>query len=565
VNHVGYQPGSRKFVIYTGKADRFTVNRLQDDEFSPVFEGTFETAGTEIMDARRGDFSALTEEGIYRIDAGEENSRCFIVNRDVYDTVERMMSYFFTWQRCNDDLGWHGNCHTGDSIVLKNGKKKFLGKGHHQSGDLRKWAWGTSLAMSGYAEYALKRKPHWDKGILAEELRHGCEYFLSLIHDEGFLIDCSFVPESFPIERTGLGCGDYRMMWQNRIYFESPAAWVAHWHTIRLLAVASRYFKQTDPSYSGICLEGAKKIWNYMGSHPMTKYSIPRLPPHGHNYMNQFHGGFYEGSALHHGGKALAAAYLFEAENREEYHTAAQESLKALAALRIGGDVRKNPAAACFYESPEVKDLANRYNYFYCTTIPPAFTAALKVWPSDTDSDAWKNNVQAIAEQFSIICERNPFQRVPGTWYIKKEDPSVIDNRIPEEDTAGGEMPGKGEQIFAHYFNHQVNLDIIVYGRFLNDAGKLLNKKAYSDLAQNQIDWIMGANKYDTSNIEGVGYNHPYRGIFGEFFPPVPQIPGGIYVELQDRGFDMKKEVFANEYDSPMVGYFMALLAEIKE
>ena len=66
------------------------------------------------------------------------------------------------------------------------------------------------------------------------------------------------------------------------------------------------------------------------------------------------------------------------------------------------------------------------------------------------------------------------------------------------------------------------------------------------------------------SAIEGVGYNHRLRGLFGEFFLPTPQIPGAVIVGLQPASFDPQQYGIcgANEYDMPPAGPAPWLMAE---
>jgi hypothetical protein len=72
----------------------------------------------------------------------------------------------------------------------------------------------------------------------------------------------------------------------------------------------------------------------------------------------------------------------------------------------------------------------------------------------------------------------------------------------------------------------------------------------------------MGCNPFDASAIEGVGYNQPLRGLFGEFFPPTPQIPGAVSLGLTAKSFDSESYGYANEYDMPVVGNVLWVMAE---
>lgn len=63
------------------------------------------------------------------------------------------------------------------------------------------------------------------------------------------------------------------------------------------------------------------------------------------------------------------------------------------------------------------------------------------------------------------------------------------------------------------------NLDITALGVFLHKVGEILNNDLYIKAAYRQLDWMLGFNRFDVSNVEGAGYNQPHRCIFGEFFP----------------------------------------------
>lgn len=548
INHVGYRCKADKRVCFTGTSNSFTVYRMQDCVLAPVFEGELKlSTGNEIATAKTGDFSSVKEPGIYRLANDEGNSRCFIISDDAYDTVARVLLNYFTWQRCNDDLGWHGNCHGGDSITLKSGETRSLGKGHHQSGDLRKWVWGTSIGILGLIEFALRERPLWDKGQAAAEIRHSCDYYLSLITDEGFLIDSTWIPADYQPKPGYKGFGDYMMSWNRRNYYEIPAPETAHWTVLRVLALASCIFSVQDAVYAHRCLEGAKKIWAYMhdGGSKLRDYDLPEYPPLGHDHFKTHFAGFYPGSALHHAGRAAAAIDLFRAESGDAYRDAAREALRELAKLQIAG--HDNPASGCFWEGPDSEQLANTYTYYYYTSVPVAFSGALTLFADDPEASAWRQCVQRITDQNLAITQRNPFGRIPGLWHAQER---VI---------------GEPFYVSYDYFNYAYNLSLIAGGVLLAQAAVLMDHAGYAAAAQRQLDWILGANKYDASNVEGVGYNQPHRGIFGEFFPPTPQIPGAVFTHLLDQSFLPQTYGFDCEYDMPEVGWLMYLIAQINQ
>lgn len=574
INHVGYMPNASKRLVYTGEADSFTVCRFQDLIFTPVLEAPLQAdASHEWFQAKVGDFSAVTEPGIYRISTSEGNSRCFIINENVYDTAARVMTGFFTWQRCSDKKGWNGVCHTDDSIQLENGEKRDLTGGHHQSSDLRKWIWGTSMGMAGYMKWALLEKPEWDDGIVEEEIWHAAKYYLSLITDEGWLIDCVWVPESYDGSGHGTGYGNYVQSWENRRYYASPAPEPGHWWVIQSLALAAR--RLSDPEKSARCLEGAKHVFKYMCSlhNGHAVYTLPELPPLGHDGMHKFFGGFYEDSAQQLACKANAAMELWQTEPLDEYREIAKQALRKLSGIRITGE--DNDAAGSYWEGSRRKCLSDNNFYFHNTSVPMSFVNALELWKDDPDAEIWMENAKEIAARHECISRRNPFGRIPATWFAEGHNAfaepgcfsfSEENKNEGRKDYTAGFADDGAEKLPVHYayYGECYNLNLIAGAVFLAKLHKFTGEPRYKALMQRQLDWIMGANMYDASSIEAVGYNQPHRGIFGEFFPPVPQIPGAICTGLADDSFTEVAFGFDCEYDMPMVGWGLYLLACIK-
>ena len=574
LNHIGYTPNSTKKIIYQGTCDSFKVVRLHDLNLIPVYEGNFVPAcGSDFNNNEKiGDFSAVKETGIYRISTSDGNSRCFLIGENVYNTVERLLSDFFTWQRCGDSLGWNGCCHKGDRIVLKSGKEIPLDGGHHQSSDLRKWVFGTSLGMIGYLKYALENKPEWGKNLFDEEIRHSLKYYLNLISDEGYVYDGTWVYEGYTGEQLGIGYGDYSRAWENRQFYESPAPEAGQWLVIRMLSLAARFYSERDISLSRRCIDGAKKIYSYTKSHDLGKYDLPVYPPLGHDGMADFYMGFYKGSSLSIAGQAMAALEIYKATNDESSKQDATDCLSKLAQLQVGGN---DLCAGCFWESEQTNRLANNYFYFFNTSVPIAFVDALEQWPEHKDSDLWRKVIVNIAESNVKVCQNNPYGRVATGWCnvnckaFEKPGCFSFSNDIQplkmDGDAGMAARNGERSNINYEYETFCYNLDISALGVFLYKAGKLLDNNTYIEYAHRQLDWLLGFNRFDASNVEGVGYNQPHRGIFGEFYPPVPQIPGGVFVGFTDQGFSEDSFGFDNEYDMPMVGWLMYLLSVLKK
>ena len=448
--------------------------------------------------------------------------------------------------------------------------------GHHQSSDLRKWTFGTAIGIEGLAEYATGNCIPWDKGIIAEELWHSAKYYLSLITDEGWLLNCTWVPEDYNTECAGKGYGDYQAAWRKRKYFETPDSEHSHWQVIKTLAAVAKYFKGINAKIYKACLTGAEKVWNYMQNEgkSLHGYQLPVFPPLGHDGMPKMFQGFYEGSALRYASCALAACKLFELTGKEEYKMTAYEMLDNLCDLQLEGESLDSCVRACFWESKESNILANNYYYFYCINVPMAFADAAELWTDAKNRDQWLECMKNIADQYQKLSNKSPFGRIPSSFYTENNDvfskaalfsfSITSDNERKNASIGQTQHNGQTFSVFSEYYNFCYNLDLIAAGIFLLKAAELTGNNNYRITAQSQLDWIMGANPFDASNIEGVGYNQPHRGILGEFFPPVPQIPGAVFTGITKECFEEASLGYDCEYDMPMVGWLLYLYSQIE-
>ena len=91
-------------------------------------------------------------------------------------------------------------------------------------------------------------------------------------------------------------------------------------------------------------------------------------------------------------------------------------------------------------------------------------------------------------------------------------------------------------------------------------AAKLLGEQEFASVGQSQADIALGENLYDVCLVNGIGYNHFGHKPYGQFFPPVPYIPGAVNVSLANLA-----HTEYSEYDMPCVGALMYLLSECME
>lgn len=554
VNHVGFPPNAAKYCVIPSPPEKeFTIHQLKDTKWTQVFAGVLTEGGSELEPGWVGDFSALKEDGIYQVRCSSLKSRAFTVYAGVYDVPMRSLFNYFTWARCGDTTkNCIGPCHLDDGNLMGVGHRDFSG-GYHQSSDLRKLHWGLNLGLMGLVEFGGLQKPHWDNGSIAEEVRWGCDYYQKIVRDDGGMFDSVFIP---------LG-------WGPRDYYNSDPPAPALWNNIRHQAMASEYFKDRDKVYAAKCRQTAEHVWRYMTSdkRPKGKYVATAVPPLGNWANSEQYAAFYEGSAQDLAHRIGAATILQRVTHDAALLEDAARCASQLMALQLAD-------SACFWEGPEGDQLATRHEslwpYYADGTIGIRLAELIVAAPQHKDAKRWCATIKRMADQMVALSRRNAWALTPSEFLVQDApaDPAKTKATNPEGRYPLGSLKdraiGPKERIIAYkYRPFLYHMNITDTALFLNRAAEITGDKIYRTVAQRQLDWVMGCNPFDASAIEGVGYNQPLRGLYGEFFPPTPQIPGAVSVGLNAGSFSPEKYGNGpNEYDMPVVGNVLWLIAE---
>ncbi len=556
INHVGFLPDSPKYCVIPQPPEKtFTICRMKDCVWTQVYEGTLTESGAELEAGSVGEFSSLQEEGIYQVRCGGRQSRCFVVWRRVYDAPLRVLYSYFPWQRCGDSLtGWAAPCHLDDGRIAETGEHRDLAGGYHQSCDLRKWISLEVIGLLGLTRFGQMQSPRWDNGCIAEELRWGSDYYQKLVREDGGMLDSVFIP---------LG-------WGPRDFYLSDSPPPAMWSTIRHQALLAAYFQPRDAAYSETCKQVALRVWHYMTSTKpqYEKYQAPALPPLGHDGLNGWYAGFYPGSSLDLAFRLCAAVALYRVTAEPDLLEDAVRSASALVDLQVDSAGENNDVGACFWEDSARKNLVESGGYFWHSTGPLGLCELLELKPEHPDSAKWRKAVERLAQQYLTTSRRNPWGLIATRWSVQDQPvpapgagQSVSDlyngGKLDLPDTAGPDR-----FVVYQYRPYGYNVPIAAAGVLMRHAAKLTGRDDYRQTAQRQMDWILGGNPYDASAVEGVGYNQPLRGFYGEFFPPTPQIPGAVSTGLTSGSILMQNSGFANEYDMPVVGWVLWLMTE---
>ena len=270
INHRGFLKHSHKrFVLTDNKSNGldFSVYLIRDVEHICVYNNKLIKHIENGQILYEGDFSSVTENGDYFIEAGGYKSRHFVIYDGAYDICQRTMLQYFTYQRCGHPLGWAGKCHSDDGYIKETGEHIDLSGGYHQSSDLRKSPGGVSIGVNALLRFALKDSSEWGNFLVRDEVKWALDYYLKTIQENGIMYNTLNEPFG----------------WEGRVFYKSGAPSSSQWNITSILAMGYLYFKDTDIEYANKCLDTALRSYNYLISdeRPNDVYKHPDKYPLG--------------------------------------------------------------------------------------------------------------------------------------------------------------------------------------------------------------------------------------------------------------------------------------------
>ena len=535
VNHRGFLSHSPKRFILTeneSKSYAFSVYIIDDVKEVKVFEGAlypvFENGATYYV----GDFSSVTKNGDYFIEAGGVRSRQFVIYDGAYDICQRTMLEYFTYQRCGHALGWNGACHTDDGYIKETGERVDLSGGYHQSCDLRKSPGGVSIGVLSMLKFAIKDQSQWGKILVVDEVRWALEYYIKTIQENGAMYNTLNDPFG----------------WEGRIFYKSPAPSSAQWNVTSILTLGYMYFRYRDEDFAKKCLDKALCSYNYM----MSDLRSNEVYKHPDKYqMGMDPDFFYElcrkNSCADLAYQITASAELYRATKNDVYLDVIRANTPIILDTLANGYILtrldnkgKTVSATCSYSWLMGGLLALCDAYELCgdfANLKSKLTLALDRLCSFADKSPWRSIQKIYSEQ----------------------DLDVVDGHLNQ--TRRSAIPALTKfGDFYYSANESFEPSYSCYmGIFLARGSKLLNCDKYLGYAQSIVDNLLGANIMDSSHIRSIGYNHAQHHSYGQFFPSTPFIPGAVGVGYTS--IDVYKT--SSEYDMPCVGLSMYLLSEI--
>jgi len=300
VNQMGYLPNSTKMAVFAiPQAEGFDnpslsgpVRLCKEDgscvfEKEPTFFGPDEASGDFIWQL---DFSELTECGTYTIHCSDVTSYPFVVNNEVYNNLNILLSKMLYYQRCGTELTEkHAGkfvrpaCHTAPTVLWTEYKKMLDGEltaadlqtfdirgGWHDAGDYGRYTTAAACAL-GHLLYAYRffpdaftkslNIPESGNGLpdILNECRYELDWMLQMQAEDGSVYHkhttqhhAAFV---MPHEDT-----------KQMILF--PVSSMAVGDFVGTMALASRIYRPFDADFADRALTAAKKSYAWLENHP---------------------------------------------------------------------------------------------------------------------------------------------------------------------------------------------------------------------------------------------------------------------------------------------------------
>jgi Glycosyl hydrolase family 9/Cellulase N-terminal ig-like domain len=556
VNQVGFVPGAGKAFVTKGiRNSKFEVINLETQKV--VLSGVIKPNPGDFGNYSVGDFSSLTQEGHYYLKSDTLRSYPFEISKTIYQPTMNLIVGYFSLQRCGSSTtGYLSPCHLDDGIRMDNGKHQDVSGGWHDASDLRKWVGATIYGMIGLGKtYDLLDPKNPEREKIIDELKWGNLYFLKMQEPEGYIMnfvggdvkkhsdsnrwtDNEIGPEGGELTfvKPTIRKGDMLIFGTNddRVIRTDPAGMGAQYNFITSEAIMARITKAKDAGYSDKCLQAAIKCFDWC-----TKST--RVP-----------------SAGTIGASIQASIEMYNTTRQEAYKTFAIDKaseLKKLQAIKQEGG-----AGGFFYTSSTNQEPFKQISDGCLEFI--SICDLINAFPTHKEIPIWKEMISEYSKQYLLfLSQKNSFGIVPYGLFSK-------------QDTLGNKKSGK---YWYRYFMDPrlswwvgINANLASAGVGLMKASAILNDPELKALAQKQLDWIIGANPFNSSTIMTVGRNQPTPMLGSEFKPPTPLLPGAVMNGLGGDVADQPHFIAENnyqqsEYWTPMVAYTIWLMAEISK
>lgn len=529
-SHTGYQTGSSKTAIASG---------LNAREFRLVNQATGQTVlskPVQRVKTRLGsfqvmDFSEVRQTGSYILEAGAASTRPFRIDPNVWrESLLKAINGLYA-ERCGMAIpGVHGVCHR-DWQLVRGDKRIVMNGGWHDAGDLTQALSKTGEIVFGLFSLAERLQAAGGDPELYErvidEAQWGLDWILKTTFHDGYRN-----AGSISSRKTNgiLGDNDDIAKPPRRFPQNSFLASAAE-------AIAYRVLRERDPRLAAYALKIAEEDWRF-GVEAMAD---PEMPWTGAaNLQETFRVPFDSENVVHEAAAtgALASIDLWRATGDKRYAGKAVE----LARIIVDSQERKRPnwdtpLTGFFYASPAKDRLLHYVHQGHEQGPDLALRALCEALPNHPEWMKWYSAVVLHSEYLKAIAKyTEPYGVMPASIYRDDEYlkvPESVRDLFQKEVLAGIPL-GAGHylRIFPAWTSYRGHFGTILpQAQALANAAHLRGDVDSAQVAQRQLEWVIGRNPFSQSGMWGEGYDFPPLGSFSS-----GDIVGGLPVGIESRG-----------------------------
>ncbi|MCK5705943.1 MAG: glycoside hydrolase family 9 protein, partial [Cyclobacteriaceae bacterium] len=524
-SHTGYQSGASKTAIASG-LDAREFQLVDQETGETVLSKPVQTVETHLGSYQVMDFSEVRKTGTYILKAGTQLTQPFRIDPNVWrETILKALNFFYV-ERCGTTIsGVHGNCHR-DWICVHGDKKIDINGGWHDAGDLTQGLGNT--AEAAYAMFSLAERLHIrneDMDLykqLLEEARWGLNWIMKTSFRNGYRNG-----GSISSRRTNGIIGDF-----DDLISTARNTPLDHFVASAVEALAFRVLKDDDPRLAAYTLKMAEEDWGYA----VEGMAATKAQPNKSIFRGTFDSDNVEHEVVSLG--IRASVDLWKATGNQQYREKAAEWAKVI----VNSQQQRKPdwdipITGFFYTSP-----AKEHILHYChrgrEQAPIlALTALCEAFPDHPDWMNWYSSIALHSEYLKTVARyTEPFGVFPASIYSDQEYLLAPDSRRESfrKQVLNGIPLGKGHylRLFPVWMDYRGHFGTILpQAKALASAGHLRGDLASAQLAQHQLEWVIGRNPFSQSNMWGEGYDFPplYTPLSGDMV-------GGLPVGIQTRG-----------------------------
>ncbi|MDR2585800.1 MAG: glycoside hydrolase family 9 protein [Prevotellaceae bacterium] len=525
--HSGYLPKMKKIAIAQNVKDKNF--RLYDVKNRLVYETPVHKTDHESGTFYELDFSDFSTCGTYYIKVDDRQTKPFVIDDNALDGSIWKSLHFLRSLRCGEDVaGVHSACHLNCKSTHPQTQVTVPNfGGWHDAGDLSQFEICTAEMAQAVIELALKVKERDQKlyNRLLEEAKVGVSWLLRTRLGDGHRA----LAVNYGMWRDNVVTPDNKSIFTNPTEngpFENFLASAA-------CVVAAGAFKEVDSIFADWCLRAAEADFAF-GKEGYEK-----------GLFTVRWGTSVDAQVC--GAGAFAAAELYTITGKEEYVTVGAQFAKTILACQKSENPNwKIPIRGFFYEDPaQTKTLTYEHRGHEQSPIQ-GLARLYELVPRHPDRSLWKRGLELYQEYIYKTCELAPtFHLLPAHIYeldkLNIERFTIRGNEaviargyadIVAQVKAGIKL-GEGAylRVLPAASRRGFHATLLSKAKAVSIVGRILNDPNMTQIAMNQIEWVLGKNPFASSTMYGEGYNyHPLYVAYSH------QMVGSLPVGIKTKG-----------------------------